>query len=76
MRLPWFKRIGIIFLPVKIIGWLILSTGVAYSVCIFIQIDNRSHSVSDTLRNFVFNFLIIVAVYSLIAFVFSRNSKI
>jgi hypothetical protein len=38
------------------------------------DIDGRSHSVSDTLMNFAFMLLMIGAVYSLIAFVTSRKA--
>jgi len=75
MNLPWFKRIGIFFIPTSVIGWLMLLGGLAYAVYVFIDIDSRSHSVSDTLINFVFNLLIISAVYSLIAFLTSRTVK-
>ena len=47
--------------------------GIGYAVYVFIDIDSRSHSVSDTLINFVFNLLIIGAVYTLIAFLASRS---
>ena len=76
MHLPWFKRIGIFFIPVSIIGWIICLAGFAYAVYIFIDIDSKSHSVSDTLINFVFNALIIAAVYSLIAYFASRRQNI
>jgi hypothetical protein len=76
MNLPWFKRIGIFFIPTAIIGWLILLASLAYAVYVFIDIDSRSHSVSDTLINFVFNLLIISAVYSLIAYLTSRQTKV
>lgn len=75
MSLPWFKRIGIFFIPTAIIGWLMLLTGLAYAVYIFLDIDSKSHSVSDTLLNFVFNLLVIGAVYSLIAYFTSRQTK-
>ena len=75
MNLPWFKRIGIFFIPAAIIGWLMLLGGVAFAVYDFIDIDSRSHSVSDTLINFVFNLLIIGAVYSLIAYLTSKSAK-
>ena len=75
MNLPWFKRIGIFFLPTTFIGWAILIAGLAYAVYVFIDIDSRSHSVSDTLINFVFNLLIIGAIYSLIAFSTSRTAN-
>ena len=75
MKLIWFKRNGIFFIPTSIIGWLILLTGFVYAIYVFIDIDSRSHSVSDTLINFVFNLLIICAIYSLIAFITSRTPK-
>ena len=63
------------YVPTNAIGWLILLAGVIYAVYVFIDIDGRSHSVSDTLINFVFNLLIIGAVYSLIAFLTSSSEK-
>ena len=68
MNLHWFKRIGIFFVPVSLMGWIVLLVGIAYAVFSFIDIDSRSHSVSDTLMNFVFKLLIIGVVYSLIGF--------
>ena len=75
MKLPWFKRIGIFFVPQSIIGWIMLLSGLIYAVYIFIDIDSRSHSASDTLIKFVFNLIIIGAVYSLIAYLTSRTNK-
>lgn len=74
MDLPWFKRIGNFFIPTTIAGWLIALAGLAYAIYTFIDIDSRSHSVSDTFINFVFSLLIIGAVYSLIAYFTSRTS--
>lgn len=68
MKLNWFTRKGIIYLPVSIIGWIILAIALAYAVFTFVDIDKRSHSVSDTLINFVFNLLLIGLVYTLIAY--------
>ena len=73
MHLPWFKRIGIFFIPKTFFGWTILIAGIAYAVYVFIDIDSRSHSASDTLINFVYNLLIIGAVYTLIGFLTSRK---
>ncbi|MGA7722722.1 MAG: hypothetical protein WCA84_16255 [Ignavibacteriaceae bacterium] len=75
MNFPWFKRIGIFFIPISIIGWLIMISGMAYAVYIFMDIDKRSHSASDTLINFVFYLMIIAAVYSLIAYLTSRAAE-
>ena len=74
MKLIWFKRTGIIFFPISAIGWLISLAGAAYAVYSFIDIDRSSHSVSDTLINFVFRLLIIWAVYSLIAYMTCRKT--
>lgn len=75
MNFPWFKRIGIFFIPITIMGWLLLVAGIAYAVYLFIDIDSRSHSVSDTLINFVFNLFILGVIYSLMAFLTSKAPK-
>ncbi|HVW95591.1 MAG TPA: hypothetical protein VHA56_06460 [Mucilaginibacter sp.] len=68
MKLNWFTRKGIFYLPVSLIGWVLLLFAVAYAVYVFIDIDSHSHSVSDTLTNFVFNLLLIGVVYSIIGY--------
>ena len=73
MHLPWFKRLGIFFIPKAFFGWIILLAGLVYAVYTFMDIDSRSHSASDTLINFVYHLLIIAAVYTLIAFLTSRK---
>ncbi len=37
MHLPWFKRIGIFFIPKTFFGWTILIAGLAYAVYVFIR---------------------------------------
>jgi hypothetical protein len=73
MNFPWFKRIGLFFIPASVAGWIILVFGIVFAVYSFLDIDGRSHSVSDTLMNFVFMLLIIGAGYSLIGYLTSRN---
>ncbi len=73
MKLHWFKRSGVFFIPSTVIGWLILLAAIVYAVYRFIEIDDKSHSVSDTLMNFVFNLFIIAIVYSVIALLTSRT---
>jgi len=75
MKLPWFKRIGIFFMPVRIPGWLILMVGIAYAVYVFFDIDSRSHSASDTLRPFFITLFMITAVYTLIAWLTSGKPQ-
>ena len=72
-KLIWFNRYGIFFLPKNLIGWLIFLAAIVYAVYLFIEIDKRSHSVSDTLINWVFNCLLIGLVYTLIAYFSSKE---
>jgi hypothetical protein len=68
MKLNWFTRKGIIYLPASFAGVTILLIAATYAVYTFVDIDRHSHSVSDTLINFVFNLLIIGLVYTIIAY--------
>jgi hypothetical protein len=68
MKLNWFTRKGIIYWPASIVGWIILLLAAAYAVYAFIDINGRSHSVSDAMINFVFNILLIGLVYSIIGY--------
>ena len=75
MKLPWFRRLGLFFIPSSLTGWLILAAGICYAVYAFFDIDSRSHSASDTLINFVFRLILIIVLYTLIAFLASRTRK-
>jgi hypothetical protein len=45
---PWFMPFGLIFRPVSIAGWMISLIALAFCLHIFLFVDGRSHSVSDT----------------------------
>jgi len=45
----WFKPFGVVFRPTSITGWIVTALALAFCVHIFLFIDGRSHSVSDTL---------------------------
>jgi hypothetical protein len=75
MKLRWFNRKRMFFLPSSVWGWIVLLAAVAYLIWKFLDIDSRSHSVSDTLINFAFNGLIVVVGYTLIAFFTSLKSE-
>jgi hypothetical protein len=75
MKLPFFIRIGFLFIPKTLMGGTILLVTVVYATYTFLDIDSRSHSISDTLMNFAFNVVIIGAVYTLVAFLTSRDNK-
>jgi E3 ubiquitin-protein ligase DOA10 len=75
MKFPWFKRNGILFVPVTLMGWIILIASFTYVVYNFIDIDRMSHSVSDTLMNFVFRLIIIAVIYTLVGFLTSFTPR-
>jgi hypothetical protein len=74
MKRNWFKRRFITYVPVSIMGWLILLAILVYAVYTFIDIDSRSHSASDTLMNFAFNMLIVYIIYLIVGFLTSSRS--
>jgi hypothetical protein len=76
MNIKWFVRKGILFFPVSIFGWLIAAAALGFCVYLFIDIDSRSHSVSDTLINFVFNALLVSVAYSIVAFLTSKEKQL
>ena len=47
--MSWFKPFGFLYRPASIAGWLISLLAVAFCVQVFLFVDGRSHSVSDTL---------------------------
>ena len=75
MKLIGFRRTGLVYKPISYFGWLLVILATIYSIFTFIQIDSHSHSVSDTLMNFVFNLIIIFIIYSLLSFLFSLIFK-
>ena len=75
MNLNWFTRKGIIYWPASIIGWIIFITAISYIIYLFVDIDSRSHSASDTLINWVFNSLIVAVGYSIIGFFSEKKGR-
>lgn len=47
----WFRPWGILFVPISPMGWLATALAIAFCVHIFLFVDSRSHSVTDTLYN-------------------------
>ena len=64
-----------LYWPVSPLGWIILAAATGYAVYLFIDIDSRSHSVSDTLMNWVFNCLIVGVMYSVIGFLTEKRGN-
>jgi hypothetical protein len=48
----WFKRWGWLYRPVHPLGFVVSLAALAFVVQVFLAIDARSHSVSDTLYQF------------------------
>ena len=75
MSFNWFVRKGIIYWPASVPGWVIFVIALIYAIYLFIDIDSQSHSVSDTLINWVFNCLIVGVVYSAIGFFTEKKAE-
>ena len=53
MKKPWFKKVGWIYVPVSVPGWIIAIFALILIVHDFIAVDRKSHSVSDTYYGFI-----------------------
>lgn len=49
MRLKWFKQWGWLYLPASVPGAVIALAILVFCVQVFLAVDRKSHSVSDTL---------------------------
>jgi hypothetical protein len=45
----WFKPLGLLFYPCSVMGWLFTLAALVFCAHIFLFVDARSHSVTDTL---------------------------
>jgi hypothetical protein len=69
--MPWFRRYGWFHVPVSAAGAIITLGALAFCVQVFLAVDHRSHSVSDTLYG-VYPF--IIPTLLLLDWVASRTS--
>ena len=69
MKKLWFKNktYGYGWVPCSWQGWLCLGIFLAFNILNFLRIDSHSHSVSDTLINFVPPFLLTIILLIVIA---------
>ena len=49
MKKPWFDRVGWFYWPISVPGFVATLFVLAFIVQVFIAVDRKSHSVSDTL---------------------------
>ena len=47
--MPWFKPLGMMFVPTSVVGVIVTLLAAAFCIQVFLFVDGRSHSVSDTL---------------------------
>ena len=45
----WFRPMGLLFVPVSPLGWMVTLLALAFCAHIFLFFDQRSHSVTDLL---------------------------
>ena len=72
MKNVWFKRAGWIYLPVSLPGAIIALAALAFCGQVFLAVDHKSHSVSDTLYG-VFPFF--ACVFLLCDWIAGRTSE-
>jgi hypothetical protein len=72
MKTPWFRKTGIIFIPISIVGVLLYLFTLAFCVNVFIAIDRKSHSNSDTLYE-IFPFF--VGAFTILFWIASNTSE-
>ena len=47
--MSWFRKVGWVYVPVAVEGWLVAAVTAAACAWVFWAVDRKSHSVSDTL---------------------------
>ena len=68
----WFRSFGPVYLPVHPMGVLVTAAMLAFCVHIFLHVDARSHSVSDTLYGI---FPYVVPAFLLWQWIAERTSR-
>jgi hypothetical protein len=71
MKIIWFKRLGWFYLPVSLPGAIITLAALAFCAQVFLAVDRKSHSVSDTLYG-IFPFF--VCAFLLLDWIAQRTS--
>jgi len=49
MKIQWFKRLGWLYVPISLPGMMVTLGALAFCARVFLVVDRKSHSVSDTL---------------------------
>lgn len=73
MRL--FRRHGWLAIPTGWAGWFVILLFAGFAIYSFLEIDERSHSVSDTLMNFAFRVLLMAIAYAVVGRLLSSSTE-
>jgi len=49
MDSPWFVRLGWLYRPCSIAGWIVTLAALAYVIQVFVAVDRHVHSATDLL---------------------------
>lgn len=74
MKIIWFKRWGWFYLPISLPGVGITLAALAFCAQVFLAVDRKSHSVSDTLYGVFPFFACVFLLFDWIAGKTSRRS--
>lgn len=71
MKRKLFRQAGWFYVPISVLGWVMVAAAIGFCATVFVAVDRHSHSVSDTLYG-VFPFL--VCTFLLLEWVGRRSS--
>ncbi|MFZ4456315.1 MAG: hypothetical protein ACOYOT_08855 [Bacteroidales bacterium] len=72
MATTWFKKVGWIYFPTQVIGFVITFLVIVFCVTVFFAVDRNSHSISDTLYGI---FPYVVSAFTILFWIASHTSK-
>lgn len=72
MKEPWFGPWGWIYLPIAWPGWVAVVLTFLFCAQVFVAVDRRSHSVSDTLYGM---FPFVVPAVGILGWIASKSSR-
>lgn len=72
MNIIWFKKVGIIFIPVSIVGVLLYLLTLGFCATVRMAIDRNTHSVSDFLYGI---FPYIVSAFTILFWIASNTCQ-
>jgi hypothetical protein len=72
METIWFRKKGLLFIPISLIGIILYLFTLAFCINVFIAIDRHSHSNSDTLYG-IFPF--VVSAFTILFWIAANTSE-